>query len=263
MRKYLYIYKATLIEDLTYIFNIVFGFLNFAVMMFIFLNLWEYIYSDSSQIINGYTFKQMVWYVLITEVMWFGTRNKILTNEISNDIKNGNIAYNINKPYNYMIYIISKHLGKITIKSILFWLVGIVIGLIFVGPIDNFNFAYIPLIIVAVIMGILINSIIRISISVLSFWIEDSTPFHWVYDKFILVLGTLFPVEMFPGVLSNIMKYTPIYVVSYGPTKLIIDFSIENFIKIMLAQIIYLAITMAIALFLYNKGVRKLNVNGG
>ena len=31
---------------------------------------------------------------------------KILTNEISQDIKSGNIAYNINKPYNYVFYII-------------------------------------------------------------------------------------------------------------------------------------------------------------
>jgi len=44
-------------------------------------------YLDNSRIINGYTMEQMIWYVLITEVLWFGTRNKILTNEISKDIK--------------------------------------------------------------------------------------------------------------------------------------------------------------------------------
>lgn len=92
-------------------------------MMFVFLNLWQYIYSDNTQIINGYTMQQMIWYVLITEVLWFGSRNKILIREISQDIKTGNIAYNINKPYNYVLYIISKHLGEITIKLILFSIV--------------------------------------------------------------------------------------------------------------------------------------------
>ena len=96
MKKYLYIYKATLIESLSYISNIFLGFINFFVMMLIFLNLWQYIYSDSTQIINGYTMEQMIWYVLITETLWFGSRNKVLTREISNDIKTGNIAYNIN-----------------------------------------------------------------------------------------------------------------------------------------------------------------------
>lgn len=152
MKKYLYIYKATLIENLSYIPNILLGFINFFVMIFIFLNLWQYIYSDSTQIINGYTMKQMIWYVLITEVLWYGSRNKILTTEISQDIKTGNIAYNINKPYNYPFYIIAKHLGEITIKLILFAIVGIVTGLCFVGPIVNFNFVNIPFIIVTIIL---------------------------------------------------------------------------------------------------------------
>lgn len=123
MGKYLYIYKATLIENLAYIANVFLGFINFFVMMFVFLNLWQYIYSYNTQIINGYTMQQMIWYVLITEVLWFGSRNKILIREISQDIKTGNIAYNINKPYNYVLYIISKHLGEITIKLILFSIV--------------------------------------------------------------------------------------------------------------------------------------------
>lgn len=103
----------------------------------------------------------------------------------------------------------------------------------------------------------------RIAISIISFWIEDSTPFHWVYDKIILVLGTLFPIEMFPEFIRPIIKCTPIFVVTYGPAKLIIDFSIENFIQILIAQILYLAISIIVVGFLYKKGVKKLNVNGG
>lgn len=152
MKKYLYIYKSTLIENLSYIANVLLGFINFFVMMFVFLNLWQYIYSDSTQVINGYTMQQMIWYVLITEVLWHGSRNKILTREISQDIKTGNIAYNINKPYNYVIYIISKHLGEITIKFILFVIVGLIIGICFVGPIQNFNFINIPLILLTVLL---------------------------------------------------------------------------------------------------------------
>lgn len=120
MRKYIHIYKTTLIENLQYISNIFLGIINFLVTMFVFLNLWQYMYSDTNNIINGYTFEQMMWYVLLAEILWYGTRNKQLTNEINENIKTGNIAYNINKPYNYVFYIISKHLGEITIKFIMF-----------------------------------------------------------------------------------------------------------------------------------------------
>ena len=95
MKKYLYIYKSTLIENLSYIPNIMLGFITFFITMFVLINLWQYIYSDPNEVINGYTIEQMMWYVLITETLWYGTKNKILTNEISQDIRTGNIAYNI------------------------------------------------------------------------------------------------------------------------------------------------------------------------
>ena len=103
----------------------------------------------------------------------------------------------------------------------------------------------------------------KILIRIISFWIEDSTPFHWIYDKMILLIGTMFPIEMFPQYLRPIIKCTPIYVVTYGPAKLLINFSLQNFVQILLAQIIYLFVATTLTLILYEKGVKKLNVNGG
>ena len=103
----------------------------------------------------------------------------------------------------------------------------------------------------------------KILISIISFWIEDSTPSHWIYDKMILLIGTMFPIEMFPQYLRPIIKCTPIYVVTYGPAKLLINFSLQNFVQILLAQIIYLFVATTLTLILYEKGVKKLNVNGG
>ena len=103
----------------------------------------------------------------------------------------------------------------------------------------------------------------KILISIISFWIEDSTPFHWIYDKMILLIGTMFPIEMFPQYLRPIIKCTPIYVVTYGPAKLLINFSLQNFVQILLAQIIYLFVAITLTLILKAKGVLKLNVDGG
>ena len=263
MKKYFHIYKATLNESIQYISSTIIGFISFFIMIFVFVNLWNYVYQDASQLINGYSMNQMIWYVLITEVLWFGTRNKTLTKQISFDIKTGNIAYNINKPYNYVFYMIARHLGEITIKLLLFVVFGIIIGLIMIGTIPGFSFINLPLILIAIILGILINSIIRITISVISFWIEDSTPFHWIYDKLILVIGTIFPIEMFPKWLQPIIKCTPVLAVTYGPAKLIIDFSFEMFFKIIAVQSVYLVVSSAVLLGLYKIGTKRLNVNGG
>lgn len=262
MKKYLNIFKTTLINELQYVSDIVLGFLSFLIKIFIFLQLWNYLYDDPSSLIAGLSKDQMIWYVIMTEMIWYGTRNKTLVSQITNDIKSGSIAYTLNKPYSYVIYIITKHFGEISIKFILYMILAIVTGFIFVGPID-FNIISLPFIIIVFLLSFIINAVIRIIISMLSFYIEDSTPFHWLYDKVIIVLGIIFPIEIFPKVLQPILKFTPIYVVTYGPAKLVIDFNFNMFFTIIFIQIIYLIVTIILLTLMYRKGVRKLNVNGG
>jgi ABC-2 type transport system permease protein len=141
--------------------------------------------------------------------------------------------------------------------------VGILIGLLFTGRLTGFQLQYLPFMAVIVFFGILINSLIRIGISILSFWIEDSGPFHWIFDKLIIVLGTLFPIEIFPLWIQPLIKVTPIFVITYGPAKLIIDFSMDMFLNVLLVQLAYLAVTVLILTILFRRGVAKLNVNGG
>lgn len=263
MRKYIVIFKATLMENLQYIMNIIFSFIIYFMMLFVFICLWNYIYSDSSNLINGYAMGQTIWYVILTETLWFGSRNATLSRQITDDIKSGTIAYGINKPYHYILYIVSRHLGEITLKMFLYTAAGIVIGCCFLGPLPNFTFYHLPFILLSTFLGIMINAFIKITISVLSFWIEDAIPFHWIYDKLIIVVGMLFPVEMFPLWAQPAVKASPIYVVTYGPVKLMIDFSYPVFLNVLLAQAAYFIVSLLVLMLLYQRGVKKLNVNGG
>ena len=263
MKKYFFIYKTAVMENLQYSMNLLFGILSYLLINFVFLNLWKYLYEDSSNLIAGYTMTQMVWYVVLTEMMWFANSNGTLRRQLSQDIKSGGIAYGLNKPYNYLYFMISKHFGEITIRLGIYLTVGILTGYLFVGKIPNFKVQYLPYMAIVFLLGLVINSMIRMVISNFSFWIEDALPFHWLYDKLILVLGTIFPVEMFPKVIQPIIKCSPIYVVNYGPTKVIIDFSMGMFFNVLAAQLIYLGFTVLLLSFFFGKGVKRLNVNGG
>lgn len=250
-------------SNLQYIFNIIMGFIGYFVLIFIFLNLWKYIYSDPSEVINGYTMNQMVWYVIITEILWGILGGRKLCAKISDDVRGGNIAYNINKPYNYILYSLSNHFGSITVKAFLYVCLGMFLGFIFLGEFPNLNLLFILAVFISCILATIISTLLIIFIGLFSFIIEDSNPFYWLYSKFILVLGVLFPIEYFPAGLQPILSYSPIYVVSYGPAKLFVDFSWNNFYKIIIVQIIYIFISYFICSIIYKKGVKKLNVNGG
>ncbi len=263
LRKYLFILKTSLMESIQYIMNIALSFVTFFIILFVFVNLWQYIYSDPGQLINGYSLNQMLWYFIITEIIWFGTRNTGIINQISQDIKSGGIAYTINKPYHYLLYLVFRFLGETIVKFVLYLTVGLIIGYSFIGSLPDFHLYWLLPVIPVFLAGIMINLFLQMAISVLSFWIEDAEPFHWIYVKIILILGILFPIEMFPVWAQPIIKCTPIYVFTYGPARLIIQFDFSLFLQVIVAQGIYLTVSILLLVGLYQRGVRRVNVNGG
>ena len=263
MKKYLYIYKSELMTNLQYVFDIIVGFISYIIMIFIFLNLWKYIYSDPKELINGYNMSQMIWYVIVTEILWMSLGGRKLCAKISDDVKSGNIAYNINKPYNYVEYTLFNHLGRVTLKFIIVTIIGMILGFLFLNTFPPLNLIQVLGIILSCTLATIINIFLITSLALISFFIEDASPFYWLYSKMILVIGTIFPIEFFPKVMQPIIKFSPIYVVSYGPAKLFVNFTNSGFIQIIIAQIIYVIISFTICHLIYKKGVRKLNVNGG
>ena len=263
MKKYFTIFKSELMSTLQYIFNIFFKLINYVFMIFILINLWDYIYSNPEEIINGYSKIQMIWYVIITELIVCSADTRKYCRKIVDDVKCGNIAYMINKPYSYIGFVISRYLGETLVKVIVSGFVGISIGYIFLKGFPVLTFPAILIVILSAILAILINAILVTFIGLVSFFIEDSNPLYWLYSKLILVLGVLFPVEYFPDAISKVIKFSPIYVICYGPAKLFVNFSYSSAIKILIVQIIYVFFSWAICYALYRKGVRKLNVTGG
>lgn len=263
MKKYGVIYRSVLMENLQYAGNVLMGFISYFMIIFVFIQLWNYMYSSPEELISGYGREQMIWYTLITEMIWFGARSATVSRQAATDIRGGNIAYLMNKPYHYTLYILAKYTGEWSIQLPMYALLAVVMGVTMVGRLPQFRAMTLFAIIPCIILGVTINAVFKLCISLISFWIEDSNPFQWIYDKLILVVGTIFPVEIFPAQMQPFLKLTPIYTVCYGPAKLVVDFDMEKCVEILVVQIIYLAAGCGLMFYIYGKGVKKLYVNGG
>ena len=179
------------------------------------------------------------------------------------EIKSGSIAYIMTKPYSYIGYIFTTYLAEGLIRLMVMIPVSIIFGLIFVGPLETFQIKYFLIMIISFIMAYSINGLIQLLISLFAFFMEDATPLHWVYNKLILIFGVFFPIDMMPEALQGILKYTPAYTITYGPSKLIVDFNLVDAAYILLAQVIYIFGVLILLNLVYRRGVKKLNVNGG
>lgn len=263
MRKYWYIFKSELMSSIQYIFNFFSRIISYILMMFIFMNLWRYMYSNPDEIINNYSMSQMIWYVTISELIYSAMNGRKFCHRIITDVRSGNLVYNINKPYNYINYLLFSHLGEITINFIICGFAGIIIGYLFLQEFPSLTFINVLAVLLTIILAIVINTLLTIFIGLFSFIIEDSNPFYWIYSKMMLILGTIFPIEFFPRTMQKFLNFSPIYANSYGPARLFVNFSFSDFGLIILSQLVYIFIGYLLCLWVYKKGVRRLNVNGG
>lgn len=263
MKKYAVIYQAVLMENLQYAVQIMAGYLSYFVFNFICIQLWNAVYETPGSRISGYTKEQMIWYVMTTELILFSAAAAVEARQVSQDIRRGNIAYQLNKPYEYPFYMLAKYTGEWSVRLPVFAGFAAAMGVTMAGRLPGFHMITLAAAVPCIIAGITIHAICKLCISLFSFWIEDAEPFQWIYDKLILVTGTIFPIEVFPKWLQPFLKMTPVYTVCYGPAKLITDFSMEKYAEILLMQAVYLAAGFGLMFSIYQKGVKRLYVNGG
>ena len=264
MNKYLSIYRTSFKQESKTLANSISSVVSFVIMIYIFCQLWGYIYtSGGGTVIKGYTLNMMIWYLIAAEVLMYAVRARAVTRAFSNDIKSGRIAYQLNKPYNYYFYQVFSEMGKIMWKLVFLLPTAIIIGIVLLGPMEGFSFLYVIPIVVSLLLAALLTSIIYGAIGLLCFWIEDATPFTWIFQKFQMILGLFFPPEFFPNWVQPIITYGPIYAIMSGPCKLLSNFSWELFLNVSISQAIWIAVFIGLGLIMFKSGTKKVNVHGG
>ena len=264
MNKYFGIFLTSVKQEKKLIGNTLLAIFSFCVIIIIFNQLWRYIYGNNlSTMINGYTLDMMIWYLIMAETLTYCLNSKSVTKAFARDIKTGKIAYSLNKPYNYFWYQVVSTMGYSVWKMLFLVPTAFILGFILLGNVSDFKLIYILPFILSIFLSCLLGTIIYGVIGLFAFWIEEPTPFTWIVQKFILLLGLFFPPEFFPSWLQGFITYSPIFAMMSGPCKLLSSFSWQLFGDVMISQTIYLLIFCLIGYFIYNIGTKKVNINGG
>ncbi len=260
--KYGYVFKTSMMDAMVYLLDFFGRSGFFAFILGVYLLLWKNIYGSGDGVIEGFTLSMMIWYLVMTEIVTLSTSNYY--KEVARDVKSGNIAYLLNKPYDYILYSYANNMGKISIRFFVNIVVGVGVGILLVGLPGWIDIWSLPFIILSIIMGITINFFVNFSLALTAFWVEENSAFQWIYQKLVFTLGgMLLPLELFPHWIEGFSKHLPFAYITYYPGKLFVDFSRDLFVQVFLGQLIYLFIAIFMCYMVYRKGVKGLNVNGG
>ena len=256
MRKYIEIWKYSLKSKLTFLLNYMASLFSFGIHIFVFNELWDYILQGKS--IIGYTKEELIWYIIVAEfiIYSFETTYK----KIATMVKQGDIANMLIKPIDVITYFsveASANIVRIIVNAIF----GIILGMLFAGPIE-ISFSTILLTIIASVIGIFTGIFIHILIGILAFFTEENKSFWLVTQKIIFFL-VFTPLEFYPEIIQKVLLCMPTTYMVYAPAKIFTGTDTFTAILLIAMEIVSISVIYFVLRVLYKKGVRNINVNGG
>ena len=261
MKKYLAIFKINLLNSLAYPTELLTRSAMILLFMWIFFQLWRVVFAASgSTSISGLTLHDTCWYLLLAETLELGRPR--LARVISEQVKDGSIAYLLNKPYDFLLYQLSSGLGESLPRMGMLFLVGGALVWAMAGPPpDLVNW---PLALVALTGAWLLHFCVNALIGLAAFITEEVAPFEWIYQKLVFILGgMLVPLDFYPAWLQTVAKSLPFAYMMYGPARLFVQPSMQIFVQIISGQVLWLVIVGGLLVLAFSRGMRRLAINGG
>jgi ABC-2 type transport system permease protein len=248
MSKYWAIFKTQLLNRLTYPVDLIGHGFTIIIYLWVFIFLWRTTYrvmGASEGSISGLTLNQTIWYLMLAETLMLSKPR--LSRLISSAVKDGSVAYMLNKPYNFLLYHFSVGLGD-SLTNMVFNLLagGTLVWLMQSPPPPAWGW---PLVLLTMILAWMIDFCFAAIIGLAAFVAEEVNAFDWIYQKFLFILGgMLIPLDFFPSWLRSISQASPFAYMIYGPARLFVEPSLEHFGALLIGQISWLGILSAIVM---------------
>ncbi|MBP7964837.1 MAG: ABC-2 family transporter protein [Caldilineaceae bacterium] len=261
MTKYWAIFKTQTINNIAYAGDLAVGGVTIVLFLWIFAQLWRVTYGAvGATQIAGMTLSDTLWYLMIAETIILSRPR--LARLIAQQVRDGSVAYLLNKPYNFLLYQASVGMGDSVLRMGFNLLFGGAIVWVLAGPPPSP--AGWPLVLVAMSLAWLIDFCISALIGLAAFVTEDVAAFEWIYGKILFILGgLLIPLDFYPQWLQTIAKSLPFAYTVYGPARLFVDPSLSRFGQLVLFQGVWLLVLGGLVTWAFNRGMRWLSINGG
>jgi len=262
MAKYAAYAHVTVRSHLAYLLDFLIRSSFLLVILFIFFQLWSVTYEGVGQRqIEGYTFRQMIWYLAVAESVILAAPK--LNAKIEAEVKNGDIAYQLIRPASYLLMHYGSYMGEAFVRVSINVLLGSALATAWFGwTAPGWN---VPLCLLVMIGSFTVNFLLVMTLSLCAFWVEETRGLDFVYNKLLFTIGgMLLPLEMFPAPLRSVSQWLPFQAIAYFPAKTAVAAADgAETMRMIAIQWGWVAVLAGLTTIVYRKGVRKLNVNGG
>jgi ABC-2 type transport system permease protein len=261
MAKYSAVGRITVRNNLAYFYDFLLRGLFLLVILYVFVQLWSVTYEgEGARQIAGYSFEQIIWYLIFAETIILGSPN--LMSKIEEEVTKGDIGYQLTRPMSYLWFHYSSYMGEVWVRVLANLMIGGALGLTLFGIPDH-GMGWIGFLVV-MIGSFTVNFLMTMMLALCAFWVEETRGIQFIYNKMLFTIGgMMMPLEVFPDYLQQICHWLPFQAVVYFSAKAAVHFDWAMVGQMLLIQAAWIAVLSFLLGQVYRKGVKKLNVNGG
>lgn len=259
MKKYLSIIKNESQKQMTYRVNIAAYTLGNIFEIIVQVVIWTVIFSKTA-VVNGYSYNEMMTYVIIGWFILFATTNYNFEGNIARDVQQGTLSNYLVKPISYLRYMAAVSLGRISFA--LFVVIITQIVLLFVLQehlILNTDPLLLLMIFIMMVLAYLIKFFIAVLIGALSFWFTEISGIFFslgVIAKFLS--GAYFPLALLPVMFVKVSLWFPFAYTFFVPIQLYLGkLTLLDGVKAIGVQAVWLFVLYAIIKFVWHLGLRR------
>lgn len=227
--------------------------------------LWSIIFSLSGQSsLGGLEFEQFVFYIGLAAFISSAMPAMDVSEKISSFIQTGNIVMILSRPVHFVPFFFAREAADFVTRGLFALVVFGSAGAIF-GWYMPSSILTILLFAVSLILGMALQYFVTLSTALLSFFIQ----YTWGIRIFNRTLnsffsGELIPLTMFPPWLNTIAAFLPFKYVLFVPLFVYLEkYTLAETLYVMLLQIVFIVLFCFICLYVYGKGLKRTDSQGG
>lgn len=255
--------RMEFINNLAYRSSYFTGIFNYAIQIGAYFFLWDAIFTGKKTL-GGFSKEQMLTYVIVSWVVrsfYFSN----LDRKIDGEIRDGKIAMELIRPYNYQLVKMARALGEAFFRILFFTLPsGLFIYLLRPFQLPP-NLTSTIIFIVAVIGSFLLNAQLGLITGFMAFFTQSTSGIYRakriVMDLF---TGLLLPISFYPDWAQKVIKALPFQSISYQPNLIYLG-KLQGLaaLKVIGVQFFWAVILYIAGSLFWRYTVRKVVIQGG
>ena len=268
MKKYLHVINIGLQSNLAYRFNYLTRTLFSFIPLFAMLSLWRTIYAHRNSTGNMASFSEaeMMFYYLLVAVVDVLTAVNEDDWQIAADIREGNISQFLLKPVDYLWYrlclFFSGRIAFIAVAGIPLAIFILCYRQYVLPPVNVTALLVFP---VSLLLTALLQFFISYAMAMLAFWLlEISTLIFILFAFEYLASGHLFPLDVLPPMLKQILYLTPFPYQMYFPISVYMGKAMgAEMWRGLGIQFLWVIATYGFARWMWRRGIKRYSAFGG